>query len=59
MKSPLNQIDLPEQLSALYGWAMNEEQGGASRYPGMTYEDGIKAVINWLEGDAERPDLEE
>ena len=40
-----------DQLNELYAWAMNEAQGGATHYAGMTYEDGIKAVIDWLQGN--------
>lgn len=49
-----------EQLNTLYEWACNDDQGGASRYPGQSYEDGIKEVINWLQNgsnDFDRPDL--
>lgn len=44
-------IPTDDQLNELYAWAMNEAQGGATHYAGMTYEDGIKAVIDWLQGN--------
>lgn len=31
-----------------------EEQGG-SRYPGMTYEQGVAQAIRWLTGDWDHP----
>ena len=33
--------------------------GEAQNYHGMTYAEGIGAVLNWLEGNTERPDKEE
>jgi hypothetical protein len=49
--------ELTEQLNTLYGWAMNEDDGGRTRYQGMTYEDGIKEVVNWLQGNEDRSDI--
>lgn len=46
-------------LNELYDWAVNQDEGGTSHYPGMSYEDGIKAVIDWIEGNTDRPDLED
>lgn len=52
-------IDIDDsELNALYNWACNEDDGGSTRYSGMTYEDGIKAVVDWLQGNGDRPDLE-
>lgn len=31
------------------------ENGGTSKYPGMSYEQGVKAAIQWLEGDGPNP----
>jgi len=46
------------ELNALYGWAMNKEGDGCSRYPDMSFEDGVMAVIDWLRDDKARPDTE-
>jgi len=44
-----------EDIDALWQY-----QGGtAQSYHGMSYADGIEAVLLWLEGNAPRPDLEE
>ena len=32
-----------------------EHNEGGSRYPGMSYEDGVRAVIEWLRGDGDHP----
>lgn len=45
-----------EDLDTLFGWACNDEGAGETRYPGMSYEDGIKDVILWLQGQGDRPD---
>jgi len=45
-----------KDLNDLYAWAMNEEGGGSTRYAGMTYEDGIKDMVDWLQGNEDRPD---
>lgn len=31
------------------------EDLGESKYPGMTYEHGVKAAIEWLQGYGENP----
>ena len=48
-----------DEFSSLHDWASNLEEGGCTRYPGMSYEDGIKAVIEWVWGICDRPDLEQ
>lgn len=50
--------ELTPDLNTLYSWAINEDHGGRTRYAGMTYEDGIKATVDWLQGNQARPDLE-
>ena len=31
------------------------EDEGASRWPGMSYEQGVAAAIHWMQGDAQNP----
>lgn len=31
------------------------EGDGASKWPGMTYEQGVAAAIRWIQGDGENP----
>jgi hypothetical protein len=38
-----------EQIEELENWAV-EGQGKGTRYPGMSYEDGIVDTLNWLTG---------
>lgn len=32
-----------------------ESRDNGSKYPGMTYEDGVDAAIRWMQGDQENP----
>ncbi len=45
---------LEKDLNELNDWV--NEQLDDSRYPGMTYERGIRDVVLWLLGEQERPD---
>ena len=39
-------------------WAMKGIEDG-TRYPGMSYEEGVKAALDWVTEDTdERPDAE-
>jgi len=42
-------------LNDLWNWANND--GAGSRYPNQTYEQGIRDVVDWLQGSGTRPDL--
>ena len=39
-----------EQIDELLNRCAEAEETGESAYPGMTYEQGIMAAIEWLEG---------
>ena len=48
-----------EELGRVRTWAEEHIIAEESRYPGMTYEEGVRDVIAWLEGDMdEAPDEE-
>lgn len=49
-------IPTTEDLRELAHYAL---EGDAKNYHGMSYADGIMAVVEWLEGNAPRPDLED
>ena len=38
--------EIDEQMNRAW-----EEEDGGSRYPGMTYEQGIRAAIDWITTD--------
>ena len=46
-----------DDLNKLYDWACNEDDNGRTRYAGMTYEDGIKAVIDFIQGNVDIKEL--
>ena len=52
----LENIPTEEDLSELAAYAI---EGKALEYTGMTYADGIMAMLDWMEGNADRPDKEE
>lgn len=43
-------IRTDKEIDELMNRCIESENTGASEYPGMTYEQGIKAAIEWLEG---------
>lgn len=47
--------DIDNQLNTANAW---EEKGGSAT-PGMTYEQGVKAGIEWVIGDKEEMPIEE
>lgn len=46
------------EIDDLLNKCLDAEDEGASKYPGMTYEQGVRAAIEWLTGNAGHP-LEE
>jgi len=51
----LENIPTQEDLDALVEYG----HGKAKDYFGMSFADGIMAVVDWLEGNGERPDKDE
>jgi hypothetical protein len=39
--------------------AMEQTSRGGSKYPGMTYEEGVLAALDWICGFAEEPPMED
>ena len=39
-----------DQIDELLNRCIEAEETGVSEYPGMSYEQGIKAAIEWLDG---------
>jgi hypothetical protein len=44
-----------DEIERVEEWAMHGETNG-SRYPGMSYEQGIIDTLNWLQGRGAAPD---
>jgi hypothetical protein len=51
-------LPTPKDLAELLDW-VHEGLDGGSHYPGMSYEEGIRDIIDWLEGRGSRPDKDE
>lgn len=44
-----------EQLDAVVGVCIEAEENGTTKWPGMTYEQGVKAALEWVQGYGEHP----
>ncbi len=40
-----------QEIDDLLNECIESEETGGSKYPGMTYEQGIKAAIEWITGE--------
>lgn len=47
----MNIIRTEQEIWDLLNQCMDSENTGASNYPSMSYEQGIKAAIEWITGD--------
>ncbi len=48
-----------EEIDEVRGWAVGGMDEG-TRYPGMSYEEGIEAALAWVFGDTDdRPDADD
>ena len=44
-----------EQLDAVVDVCIEAEENGTTKWPGMTYEQGVKAALEWVQGYGEHP----
>jgi len=42
-----------EKVDALIEWAAHKINQGKSTYPGMSYEEGVRAATEWLIGETD------
>ena len=42
-----------EEIEALYGDVLKSQEIRQVKFPGMSYEDGIKYAIDWILGDCD------
>lgn len=49
----------PDEIDEAMNEAAEAEAFGRSRWPGMSYEQGFKAAIEWLRGETDYHPLEE
>ena len=43
------------QMREVWGDCLQAEEEGSSKYPGMSYEQGIKAALEWVLGEGPHP----
>ena len=44
-----------EEMDAVINDCVESEENGESRGPGMTYAQGVKAALQWVQGWGEHP----
>lgn len=47
----MNIVRTEQEIWDLLNQCADAEETGGSKYPGMSYEQGIKAAIEWIIGD--------
>lgn len=43
------------EIDDVLNQCIESEENGESRWPGMTYEQGVKAALEWMQGYGENP----
>ena len=43
------------ELDAVVSYCCDTEENGTTKWPGMTYEQGVKAALEWVQGYGEHP----
>ena len=43
------------EINDVLNQCVESENEGESRWPGMTYEQGVEAAIEWMQGDGPNP----
>lgn len=46
-----------EQIDEVRNRAIEQIDKGGSKYPGMSYEDGIREALDWVSGDSDEAPL--
>jgi len=44
-----------EEINDVLNRCIESEETGVSQWPGMTYEQGVKAALEWVQGYGEHP----
>ena len=44
-----------DEIDEVLNQCMEQADEGGSRFPGMTYEQGVEAAIRWMQGTDENP----
>ena len=49
----------PKEIEDQQAEADDQIEKGQSKYPGMSYEDGVSAALRWATGNDDTPPMEE
>lgn len=44
-----------DEIDDVLNRCVESEESGESRWPGMTYEQGVKAALEWMQGFGDNP----
>jgi hypothetical protein len=44
-----------DEINAVLNQCGESEDSGRSKFPGMNYEQGVKAAIEWMRGEGSNP----
>ena len=44
-----------DDINDVLNQCVEAEESGDSKYPGMSYEQGVQAAIRWMQGDGSNP----
>jgi hypothetical protein len=48
-----------EEIANLMGDVLDQIAAGETAYPGLTYEEGIRAVLDWIQGETQQHPMRE
>lgn len=51
----MNTKPTDDEIDTVLNACLEAEDEGCSIYPGMSYEQGVAAALNWLRGDGPNP----
>ena len=55
MSNYLKFLPTQDEINSVIDWSAKSEEEGSSKYPGMTYEQGVRAALEWINGYGENP----
>ena len=56
---PVDTVRTPEEVNSVIDAAAVMIERGRSKFPGMTYEEGVRAALDWLLGSIDDHPMED
>lgn len=50
---PRTIVRAEREIDDILNWAMSAADEGHSQFPGMSYEEGVSAAIQWITGETD------